>query len=319
MSSGGHPGALTWKRLSRPPSAPATGYSSWPRRDGRKLVPRVNRVRGVNLNSVVESSEPLITAQPRCGLLRALMQPGSPSRDHEAILSGQHRFYCGVDLHTRTVSLCVLDSSGAIVCETTLPIVLDFLYAEGVESHSPGSLCAPWVTTAHRTNPERVGLMCSTTRLRSTRLIQPFQGCNGSASGPRVRCATLGYGMQRLRRKNRACELRELPAAPIGRACDGVGRTTSAVSRLCGKGDASEGESPADGTEEISGASETLAVSAAGRCGRPTRGIVFGPTAQPEQSPQMGTAPACRLPAPGLLAVQTSIQDLRVSALPHAS
>ena len=35
--------------------------------------------------------------------------------------SGQHRFYCGVDLHTRTLSLCVVDSAGAIVCEATLP------------------------------------------------------------------------------------------------------------------------------------------------------------------------------------------------------
>jgi hypothetical protein len=25
----------------------------------------------------------------------------------------QHRFYCGVDLHARTISLCVLDTAGA--------------------------------------------------------------------------------------------------------------------------------------------------------------------------------------------------------------
>src|SRR5262245_39620831 len=35
--------------------------------------------------------------------------------------SGQHRFYCGVDLHTRTLSLCVLNSAGVIVAEATLP------------------------------------------------------------------------------------------------------------------------------------------------------------------------------------------------------
>jgi hypothetical protein len=29
--------------------------------------------------------------------------------------SGQHRFYCGVDLHTRSPSLRVIDSAGAIV------------------------------------------------------------------------------------------------------------------------------------------------------------------------------------------------------------
>jgi hypothetical protein len=33
--------------------------------------------------------------------------------------SGQHRFYCGIDLHTWTLSLCVLDSAGAIACEAT--------------------------------------------------------------------------------------------------------------------------------------------------------------------------------------------------------
>src|SRR5262245_41065122 len=35
--------------------------------------------------------------------------------------TGPHRFYCGVDLHTRTLSLCVLDADGAIVLEATLP------------------------------------------------------------------------------------------------------------------------------------------------------------------------------------------------------
>ena len=32
----------------------------------------------------------------------------------------QHRFYCGVDLHTRTLSLCVLDSAGQTVLARTL-------------------------------------------------------------------------------------------------------------------------------------------------------------------------------------------------------
>ena len=43
--------------------------------------------------------------------------------------SGQHRFYCGVDLHTRTLSLSILDESGAIVCERTLPPKPDELLA----------------------------------------------------------------------------------------------------------------------------------------------------------------------------------------------
>ena len=31
-----------------------------------------------------------------------------------------HRFYCGVDLHARTLSLCVLDTSGAVVLQQTI-------------------------------------------------------------------------------------------------------------------------------------------------------------------------------------------------------
>jgi transposase len=32
----------------------------------------------------------------------------------------QHRFYCGVDLHARTLSLCILDANGAIVLQKTI-------------------------------------------------------------------------------------------------------------------------------------------------------------------------------------------------------
>ncbi len=35
--------------------------------------------------------------------------------------TGQHQFYCGIDLHTRTLSLCVVNGDGVIVCEATLP------------------------------------------------------------------------------------------------------------------------------------------------------------------------------------------------------
>jgi transposase len=33
----------------------------------------------------------------------------------------QHRFYCGVDLHARTLSLCVLDAAGTVVLQQTVP------------------------------------------------------------------------------------------------------------------------------------------------------------------------------------------------------
>ena len=35
--------------------------------------------------------------------------------------SQPHRFYCGIDLHTRTLSVSVLDATGAITHEATLP------------------------------------------------------------------------------------------------------------------------------------------------------------------------------------------------------
>jgi transposase len=43
--------------------------------------------------------------------------------------SGQHRFYGGVDLHTRTLSLCVLDASGAVALEAAMPPEPDRLLA----------------------------------------------------------------------------------------------------------------------------------------------------------------------------------------------
>jgi transposase len=42
----------------------------------------------------------------------------------------QHRFYCGVDLHARTLSLCILDAAGATVLHDTIPAsAKDFLHA----------------------------------------------------------------------------------------------------------------------------------------------------------------------------------------------
>jgi hypothetical protein len=91
------------------------------------------------------------------------------SGDHDVrFYTGQHRFYCGVDLHTRTLSLCVLDSAGGIAVEATLPPepdrLLDVLapyrdglvfgsecmspefQPEGLTFYSPGqSEAPPWV------------------------------------------------------------------------------------------------------------------------------------------------------------------------------
>ena len=35
--------------------------------------------------------------------------------------TGQHRFYAGIDLHTRTMHLCVLDAAGTVVVDRNLP------------------------------------------------------------------------------------------------------------------------------------------------------------------------------------------------------
>ena len=33
---------------------------------------------------------------------------------------GEHRFYCGVDLHARTMYLCILDDAGQVVYDNNL-------------------------------------------------------------------------------------------------------------------------------------------------------------------------------------------------------
>lgn len=41
--------------------------------------------------------------------------------------STQHRFYAGIDLHARTLHLCVLDQAGTVVCDRKLPCHFDSL------------------------------------------------------------------------------------------------------------------------------------------------------------------------------------------------
>jgi len=49
----------------------------------------------------------------------------------------QHRFYCGVDLHARTLSLCVLDAAGSIVLQRTIDASPD-AFLEAVGPHREG-------------------------------------------------------------------------------------------------------------------------------------------------------------------------------------
>ena len=38
-----------------------------------------------------------------------------------------HRFYAGIDLHARTMHVCVLDAAGTVVLDTNLPCHFDSL------------------------------------------------------------------------------------------------------------------------------------------------------------------------------------------------
>jgi hypothetical protein len=37
------------------------------------------------------------------------------------LYQAQHRFYCGIDLHARTMSLCVLDQAGLVLLHQGFP------------------------------------------------------------------------------------------------------------------------------------------------------------------------------------------------------
>ena len=39
----------------------------------------------------------------------------------------QHRFYCGIDLHARTMHVCILDHTGSVVFDRNLPCHFDSL------------------------------------------------------------------------------------------------------------------------------------------------------------------------------------------------
>src|SRR6516225_8592818 len=49
----------------------------------------------------------------------------------------QHRFYCGVDLHARTMYLCILDDQGKVVFDKNLPARADAFLA-AVEPYRDG-------------------------------------------------------------------------------------------------------------------------------------------------------------------------------------
>src|SRR5947209_7199930 len=96
-------------------------------------------------------------ARPKCGKgsrgddLTSQHGAGSgPTQPKETMMrfyDRQHRFYAGIDLHARTLHLCVLDAAGAVVCDVNLPTRPDaFLAAiapSAPTSSSASSACSP--------------------------------------------------------------------------------------------------------------------------------------------------------------------------------
>jgi hypothetical protein len=73
-------------------------------------------IKGVNLVSGVGVSGRGVSFQPRSGLRPPPIPPDYAMRfyDHS------HRFYCGVDLHARTMYLVILDHGGQVVFDHNL-------------------------------------------------------------------------------------------------------------------------------------------------------------------------------------------------------
>src|SRR6478752_4044993 len=53
--------------------------------------------------------------------LRAQAAGPSRRRSMMRFYQGQHQFYCGIDLHARSMYLCILDPAGAVVLHQNLP------------------------------------------------------------------------------------------------------------------------------------------------------------------------------------------------------
>src|SRR5262245_22266757 len=97
-------GYMLGKAHMRPGSGAAPGYSSWPRWDGRKPVPRV-----VGLKACLAQRGTFRQDAPADH--DAGSGPTHPKETTMRFYTEQHRFYAGVDLHARTLSLCVLDQA----------------------------------------------------------------------------------------------------------------------------------------------------------------------------------------------------------------
>src|SRR5262245_21778369 len=95
-------------------SAAANGYSSWPRWVGRKPVPVKYEIEELPLS---QRGSGRVRLPPRL----AGSGPTQPRETTMRYYTQSHRFYAGIDLHARTLHLCVLDQQGSVVCDQNLP------------------------------------------------------------------------------------------------------------------------------------------------------------------------------------------------------
>src|SRR5947209_132401 len=70
--------------------------------------------------------QPLDTHHSLCsaGMLEVATHPARSPSYWEAMMrfyNGQHPFYCGIDLHARSMHLCILDQAGQVVFDRNLP------------------------------------------------------------------------------------------------------------------------------------------------------------------------------------------------------
>src|SRR6202043_306185 len=98
----------------RPRSASAVGYSSYPHLGWAGPVPMVIRAQGPGLVPTWSGKGYFLST------MRAQAPVPSQRRDMMRFYNKAHRFYCGIDLHARSMYLCILDEAGAIVLHKNL-------------------------------------------------------------------------------------------------------------------------------------------------------------------------------------------------------
>ena len=52
--------------------------------------------------------------------------PGEEEGANDILHTMQHKYYCGIDLHTKKMYICILDSTGQSFCTETLKPIIVF-------------------------------------------------------------------------------------------------------------------------------------------------------------------------------------------------